>query len=271
MPLHSPGPGREVFGFACPPTSFATGCWFSVRISSSPGANWRMRSCSLACASSTEMVVDMGTPPLVEQDPRPLTAGLLEPAKPSYDHGFKETCGQAEWHGRETMPQQLLLSWRLPIFKQQCRHAGELGLVVRYERAAVGQGDGGNLQIIGADRGAERFQVRADCHEGIDRGVVEREARIGGEQGIDGRPIGSRFRTAGATIPQLGHDHRTDAQVGARCCPEPCGDLRFGSSEQRHPDVGVEEVSHSTSTGGGRGGCGWTMNVSSSMEPSRSK
>ena len=163
------------------------------------------------------------------------------------------------------------LSWRLPIFDQQCRDATELGLVVRHERAAICQGNGRDLHIVGADRGAERFQVRADSHEGIDRSVVEREAGIGTEQGIDDRPIGSRFRTAGATLPQLGHDHRTDTQVGARCCPEPCCDLRFGSSEQRHPDVGVEEVCHSNSTGGGRGGCGWTINVSSSMEPSSSK
>lgn len=32
--------------------------------------------------------------------------------------------------------------------------------------------------------------------------------------------------------------------------------LRFSSSEQCHPDVGVEEASHSNSTGGGSGGCG---------------
>src|SRR5207244_3343435 len=107
--------------------------------------------------------------------------------------------------------------------------------------------------------------------EVLGRRVIERQARIRGEQGIDGGPVAGGLGTAEAPVPEFGDDYRAHPDVGRVGRPELRRKGRPGLAEGGNPDVGVEQVCHSMSTGGGNSPCGARTNVSSSTEPNKSK
>jgi hypothetical protein len=63
-------------------------------------------------------------------------------------------------------------SGSLPIFHHQAGNPTKLGRVVRHERAAVGQRDRSDLQIIRSNRLTERFKVTPNRHKVVGCGVV---------------------------------------------------------------------------------------------------
>src|SRR5205085_343042 len=115
---------------------------------------------------------------------------------------------------------------------------------------------------------------------------VDHEDRAGPSETGQGRPGPARGRIGGkgqrlqagqpAQVQQVTpRDQATAVAISGDEAKHVSGRiadlLRYWQSTQRHPDVGVEKIRHSTSTGGGNGGWGWTTKVSSSTEPSRSK
>ena len=71
--------------------------------------------------------------------------------------------------------QQSLCSGDLPVFDHEAGNPAELGDVVRDERAAVRQGDGGNHQVVGADRLTPGGQLGSGWTVYLRRSIVERD------------------------------------------------------------------------------------------------
>ena len=105
--------------------------------------------------------------------------------------------------------------------------------------AAAGQGDGGDLQVVWADRGAETFQVMTDL--GIDLGgcVIEGQAGERRYELINVGPVLGRLCAAQRPDVQLREDHRTKANFVRWAGGQALADQRALAAQVLDANVGV--------------------------------
>src|SRR6266540_6898499 len=98
----------------------------------------------------------------------------------------------------------------------------------------------------------------------VSGGLVKRQTDVGTDKGIDGHPVLGWFRTPEHPVEQLGQYDGADPNLVRPPGLEPGHHRRTGATQERDPDVGIQQVYHSRSTGGGSSPWGWRKNVSSS-------
>ena len=117
----------------------------------------------------------------------------------------------------------------------------ELAGIVRDQYAAIGQGDGGDLNVVRADHLAPLLQRSSNRHEMIGGCIVVGQAGNRCKQKIECGTICRRLDAFRTTITKFGDDDRANPDDCEVRCSVSHRHRRGTPAEQRHPIIGTAD------------------------------
>ncbi len=129
------------------------------------------------------------------------------------------------------------------------------------------EGNGRNLEIVGADPGAICLQDTPDFRTASGGDIVEWQLEIGFEEAIELEVFQLRIPAAFGAVAQFVNHHRTERHLGNRGGPPAGDDPGFTCPEQGDTRVGVRQESHPRA--GRASKSPWGGRISSGIEPAQ--